>query len=217
LEKETKHFLFTVLDFALSCFENKNHLSREMGLSEKFKEQNISDKYQHIKYLHGEIHNYGITLQKEHGQPDEPDKLERFMSAIRNGMYAAKNFKDALADIEQLKNSANDIKFGFYSDTKKEIKEFIERMGRLILKNNHIAKDELIPIYKSVTDGYTGTLHKLYQQGIAGHVNETEISTLLNFNREIYTAFKSLFFGLKEFLLDKDQSRQFDELPGFIR
>jgi phosphate:Na+ symporter len=48
-------------------------------------------------------------------------------------------------------------------------------------------------------------------------VNETEITTMLNFNREIFTGFKSLVFAVKDFLLDKEQSKQFDDLPGFIR
>lgn len=72
-------------------------------------------------------------------------------------------------------------------------------------------------IYKSVTSGYTNTLQHLYKEGTAGKVNETEITTLLNFNREIFTGFKSLVFAVKDRLLDKDQSKHFDEMPGFIR
>jgi len=52
---------------------------------------------------------------------------------------------------------------------------------------------------------------------MAGHLSETEITTLLNFNREVFTAFKSFVFGVKDYLFDKKQSRYFDELPGFIR
>jgi hypothetical protein len=40
---------------------------------------------------------------------------------------------------------------------------------------------------------------------------------MLNFNREIFTGFKSLVFAVKDYLLDKEQSKHFDDLPGFIR
>jgi phosphate:Na+ symporter len=132
-------------------------------------------------------------------------------------MYAAKNFKDALPDIQQLRNSSNDIKFEFYKDTKKVVQHFFEMNAALLLQDEPVTADNLALVYQSVTEGYTNTLRRLYHNTTAGKVNETEISTLLNFNREIHTAFKSLFFGLKDFLLDKNQSRHFDELPGFIR
>jgi len=217
VENEARHFLFAVFDFAMSCFENKNHLTNEMKLSEKFTGYNIPEKYEHIKYLHGEIHSFYITLQNEMHQGDDFEKLDRLMSSVRNCMYAAKNFKDALPDIKQLRNSSNDIKFSFYTTSKNRVNDFFEMNVRLVLENPHPVPDELTPVYKNVTEGYNTTLKQLYGSSTAGHVNETEISTLLNFNREIYTAFKSLFFGLKEFLLDKNQSRHFDELPGFIR
>ncbi|MBL7721813.1 MAG: hypothetical protein JNK98_07460, partial [Chitinophagaceae bacterium] len=56
-----------------------------------------------------------------------------------------------------------------------------------------------------------------YKETTAGHVNESEITTLLNFNREIFTAFKSFVFGIKDCLFNREQAKYFDELPGFIR
>lgn len=217
MEKESRHFIFEVLDLSQSYFENKNHLSHQMKLDEKFIGYNIHEKYEHIKYLHGEIHSFYIKLKNELHQPDELEKLDRLISSVRNCMYAGKNFKDALPDIQQLRNSSNDIKFEFYTETRKVVQHFFEMNAAFLLQNEPVTADNLALVYRTVTEGYTNTLRRLYHNTTAGQVNETEISTLLNFNREIHTAFKSLFFGLKEFLLDKNQSRHFDELPGFIR
>jgi phosphate:Na+ symporter len=87
---------------------------------------------------------------------------------------------------------------------------------RNFLKRSRSCKD-LSAVYRSVTSGYTTTLQHLYKEGTAGNVNETEITTMLNFNREIFTGFKSLVFAAKDHLLDKEQSKHFDDLPGFIR
>jgi len=136
---------------------------------------------------------------------------------VRNAMYAVKSFKDALPDKEQLQNSSNEIKYAFYKETRAGVETFCKAAQNLIETNSPDDAKNLISIYKSVTSGYTETLQHLYKEGTAGHVNETEITTLLNFNREIFTGFKSLVFALKDHLLDKDQSKEFDELPGFIR
>jgi phosphate:Na+ symporter len=82
-------------------------------------------------------------------------------------------------------------------------------------ENQH--SEKLAALYKSITQAYTDTLQFLYKEGTSGYVSETEITTMLNFNREIFTAFKSILFAAKDYLLDKQQSKFFDELPGFIR
>ncbi len=217
LENETRHFLFAVTDFALHCFEIENKKTNQTELNERFLAHTVTEKYEHIKYLHGEVHSFYISLQKAVIEKDDIEKLDRLMSSVRNTMYAAKNIKDALPDIAQLSKSSNDIKYDFYFQTREKVKEFCERIYRLLSANQSIYFEELAAIYKSVTDGYTKTLKQLYREGTAGQVSETEITTMLNFNREIFTAFKSLFFGVKDFLLNKEQSKYFDELPGFIR
>ena len=156
-------------------------------------------------------------MQKTTTNKEDAEKLDRLMSSNRNAMYAAKSFKDALPDKEQLQNSSNEIKFAFYKETRTEVEKFCKAVQELLKKDKEKDAQEFTAIFKSVTSGYTTTLQHLYKEGTAGNVNETEITTMLNFNREIFTGFKSLVFAAKDLLLDKDQSRQFDELPGFIR
>lgn len=217
LEKETRHFLLAVSDFTLNCFDTDNLKIKEEKLGQKFLTRTIIEKYEHIKYLHGEIHSFYISLQKTVEEKDDIEKLDRLMSSVRNSMYAAKNIKDALPDIEQLSKSSNDIKYNFYLQTRDLVKKFCEKIYELQQGSQTFYLEELGAIYKSVTEGYTTALKQLYRESTAENVSETEITTMLNFNREIFTAFKSLFFGTKDFLLNKEQSKYFDELPGFIR
>lgn len=216
LENETRHFSFAVLDYAMNLFDIKNLREKDMLLSEKYLSHSLAGKYQYIKFLYGEIHSFYIGLRRSTEHKDDLEKLERLVSAVRNAMYAAKNFKDAIPDIDQLRNSVNDIKFEFYKQTRESVSHFSEKITRLLL-TGAAPVDELAIAYQGITDGYTATLKQLYRQNTAGFISEIEITTLLNFNREIFTAFKSLFFSAKDFLLDREQSRYFDELPGFIR
>ncbi len=217
LEKETSHFIEVVCNYALACFEIADKSQKELKLNKKFVAHNILEKYEYIKFLYGEIHSYYIQMQKTATNKDDVEKLDRLMSSVRNSMYAAKSFKDALPDKEQLENSSNEIKYEFYKETRAEVERFCKAVLELLMEDKPNDVKGFSEIYKSVTSGYTNTLQHLYKEGTAGKVNETEITTLLNFNREIFTGFKSLVFAVKDRLLDKDQSKHFDEMPGFIR
>lgn len=217
LEKECRLFLCYVLDLTWSCFHLTNPHTREMGLSRSFNGKTVPDKYQYIKNLYGEIHSYYLLLQKNITEKEEVEKIDRLISSVRNSMYAAKNIKDALPDTDQLRNSSNDVKYNFYLATRETVNGFCSQLYRLTADHPEQQFAALTSTYHAVTANYTGTLQQLYKETTSEQVNEEEITTLLNFNREIFTAFKSLLFGAKDYLFDREQSRYFDDLPGFIR
>ena len=133
-------------------------------------------------------------------------------------MYAAKNISDAQKDIEQMHNSSNDIKYSFFTRAREKVLIFYKQIFTLLNKKagtNCFA--ELMNLYQSITTGYPDTLHLLYRENLANRVNEIEISTLINFNRELYTCFKAVLFGLKDYLLTNKEAEFFDAQPGFIR
>ncbi|MEK7226691.1 MAG: hypothetical protein AAB221_13540, partial [Bacteroidota bacterium] len=113
--------------------------------------------------------------------------------------------------------SSNDIKYNFYRQAGESVDEFCRKSYMFLNENTAHDIKKFIELYQSVTEKYTVTLQQLYKESTAGLVNETEITTLLNFNREIFTFFKSFLFGVKDYLYDREQSGYFDDLPGFIR
>jgi phosphate:Na+ symporter len=217
LEKEIRHFIYSVIDFCRSAFDLENPAISKMNLYKGFSGKNLAEKYEYIKFLHGEIHAFCIQLQKYTMDKEDIEKLNRLISSVRNIMYAAKSIKDALPDINHLSNSSNDIKYEFYNQASGSVNEFCSRVFHITHEDPALHFEELTTLYHFVTNGYTASLQQLYKETTAGHVSESEITTLLNFNREIITAFKSFVFGLKDFLLDKETSKYFDDLPGFIR
>ena len=218
MKKESRHFFNAVLDFSWSCFGRENIYADEMMLHKDFPGKNFHTKYTYIKFLHGEIHSYYIQVQKNCTDNEDLEHLDRMISSVRNTMYGAKSLKDAIPDMEQLRNSSNDIKYNFYEQTSLNADEFCRKTYELLNERTaEVDFQHLVALYHSITERYTATLQQLYKESTAGHVSETEITTLLNFNREIFTFFKSMIFGLKDYLYDKEQSKSLDELPGFIR
>lgn len=216
-ENETRHFINAVLFYTKNCFEIKNDMENTKSLHKKYLLMTLPEKYEYIKFLYGEIHGFYIRMQKFMNDKYDTEKSDRLISSVRNTMYAAKSIKDAIPDMQQLENSANDVKYAFYLQTKETIRIFCHDIQELMDETGKHNADRLVAFYHSVTDSYTLTLKQFYKESTAANLSETEITTLLNFNREIFTAFKSFVFGIKDHLFDKKESKYFDELPGFIR
>ena len=114
--------------------------------------------------------------------------------------------------------TSNDIKYSFYTQSREKLLNFYVRILTMLKKETRVNNfEELTAVYRLITAGYPETLQLLYKENLASAVSETEISTLINFNRELYTSFKSILFGLKDYLLTVGQAEYFDAQPGFIR
>lgn len=215
MEKETHHFLQLIIAYSKHIFE----LKPEQKNGNEFYKKTPEEKYEFIKHLHGEILEFYVKMQSNHAQPEEAARFHLLISSVRNGMYAAKSLKDAWHDVLILKNSSNDKKFAYYEESRKRTDHFISTIGQVLnAKEPGQAKaDALIGLYREIIKGYTEELSHLYKQGTIDHLNETEISTIINYNRELYTAYKSLILAVKDLLLPEKEAAAFEELPGFIR
>jgi phosphate:Na+ symporter len=216
LEADTKTFIHLVLNYCRSAV----HLDGKMEegvLSRQLLSRPVEEKYLMLKNIHGELHNYIIEIGGSILNKDEAERLEQLVSSTRNGLYAAKSIKDAVGDIGQLYNSSNDIKYNYYLASRKKIEEFSRKAGDILARLKSNKSDEISSLYQSIQAGYHQSVKDLYSKEFTNQLSDEESSTLFNFNREIYTAFKSMVFALKDFLLDFNQARKFDETPGFIR
>lgn len=219
LENETKLLINHVIDYSIQSFGVVSDGIQSNNMVQKdFNSKTATEKYLHIKQQHGEMHNYYLELQNSTKDKSNTERLSQLIAAIRNTMYAAKNINDAQHDIAQMSNSSNDVKFNFYLQSKESLMNFYKQV-QLLLNENKVP-DQMEPltfIYHTVTTGYSETLQSLYKNSMSKSVNEIEISTLINFNRELYTFFKSTLYGLKDYLLSPAEAAYFDSLPGFIR
>ncbi len=198
LESEIKHFINFVVNYSLDSFKlgEKDNVSNI--IHKNFYHKTISEKYEYIKQLHGEIHRFYLKVQNAATAKAETERLNQLIATIRNIMYAAKNIRDAQLDIDQISNSSNDIKYSFYTGSGEKLMNFYRRIKAMMEAGqgvNHYG--ELTALYQSVTKGYSETLQLLYKEGMANHVSEIEISTLINFNRQLYTFFSCDFSSSK--------------------
>jgi phosphate:Na+ symporter len=218
MENETAHFIRHVIDYSLDSFDLEAQVQKDTEMQNSFLSKTRSEKYGYIKQLHGEIHSFYLRLQKANLDDTETARLSQLIFAVRNSMYAAKNIRDAQQDIEQMRNSSNDVKYNFYLQLRERLMIFYGQVGAMLDdSSSHDNYTKLTSLYQSVTKDYNEILQQLYKETLANRVTEIEITTLINFNREISTSFKSILFGLKDYLLTDKEAEYFDSLPGFIR
>lgn len=218
LERETVYFLKAVMSYCSGVFVTDDAPLFRKDIPAAFFEQGSAGQYIFIKKLHGDIYRYYVRLQNAVKTPEQTIMLERLIASVRNGMYAAKSIKDAEQDIAQLRNSGKDGKYGFYLQARKKAEALLAGLAhsfRPVPQKERLKM--LADTFGSVRAGYSDTLNELYRNLPHDTLSELEISMIINFNREMYSAFKSLVMAIKDAVLTGEEAEYFDDLPGFIR
>jgi len=217
MDKEAKRFIWYTLDFHLHAFDIKINHNYER-VEKYFHEKPFAAKYDVLKLLHGEIHSYFISINKELLDVKELERAEQIISTVRNCMFSAKSVNDSSGDIDQLRNSSSTTKFEVYQNTQREVEELNNRFVDCLTRTTHEKMfEDIVALHNYLQEGYNAGLNKLYLQKTNHEITEVDISTLINFNREFFTSYKAMVWALKDYLLESDQAKYFAELPGFIR
>jgi phosphate:Na+ symporter len=217
-EKETKHFLLHLIEFGKKIFNLNSPEKNADEKSHSFLNESVPEMYDAMKFHYGELHTFYMSSQKHINTPVVSRRFDQLMSSIRNTMYGAKSIKDAIPDIEHIRNSSNDSKYSYYLNLKEQILHFYDDLLP-VLDHGPAAEsfDQLLLLYKNVQADYAAGLKKIYAKENEASLSAIEISTLLNLNREMITAHKSVIYASKDYLLLAEKADYFDELPGFIR
>ena len=218
IEQETRHFLEHLLYFGRKVFGLTALEPLKSSMNSYGGKKTSRELYEHIKVFYGELHAFYIRMQQHIHSKQDTERLDQIITCIRNSMYAAKSLKDAEPDLEQLKNSSNDVKFELYKELQINARSFFDEAGQLLVYDNaNELFDPVVSLYTRIQQVYAAELKGMYGQARTERLSASEISTILNLNREMITAFKALVFAVKDLLLPPEKAAYFDELPGFIR
>jgi len=217
LKNEVKHLIELVFVLHLKTLKIKIGLF-SFEYSKKKKQHKLlleitdyHSVYETIKQLEGEIVSYYLKIQNEKLENEESNLLNQLVHATRHAMIAAKGVKDIAHNIEAFEKSANDSKVALFELLKGRLLEFY-------LSLHHILQSTSEVIYfESLTDSirenqsiHDQFLKETYQQINKKELNEMDISTLLNVNREVYNANHALIYTIKDSLLSEEQAGTFN-------
>ena len=163
------------------------------------------DLYANIKQLEGEIVEYYLQIPTGQLSEEESARLNQAIHAVRNAVTAAKGIKDIHHNIKEFEKSVNDHTLGLFELIKGRENEWYLDLHRLFHSDNPaIYAETLNDLESTIQLRYDSIVREIYQQARADRINELEISTLLNVNRELFHTNRSLHHAVKDTLIRDD-------------
>ncbi|MBL0096362.1 MAG: Na/Pi cotransporter family protein [Bacteroidetes bacterium] len=219
--KDADYFLHLSMVFNLELFNLKSVYRKFnpewMEIDEKrgFYKKSHIEQYEFLKTLQGELQLFYTSLRSNNLSPEQTKRLEMIISVIRSSMHASKSAKDVSSNIHNLFSSSNDAKFAIYSQVRENIEGVYVNLEEMVSRNTRVTYDELKAIYEDILITYEQFLEAIYLQAKEGRLNSNDFTTILNFNREMFTSNKAILFAVKDLVLLPEDAARFTELPFY--
>ena len=174
-----------------------------------------SEGYEQIKQLEGEITEYALTLQQQALEPEASARLGQIFPSIRNAVHSAKSIRDTHHDLESFLASANDAFNAYFEKFQASVDQFYSMLESLRGVDLPALRFELLLALKQKNDELHAAMHAdIYRDVIADRINETEISTLFNVNRELHNSNQALLNALADAMLGMQAAAEFRAVPA---
>ena len=122
---------------------------------------------------------------------------------------------DIDSNIINLRDSATDIKFNFFTHHKKETQSLYQQLNAQMDEKTTPDFEKLQSIFTVIQDNYSLSLNNFYKEAQNAPIENLDITTALNFNRELFTSNKAMLMAVKDFLLKENEANDFNEIPVY--
>lgn len=215
--KEVACFVYTSMRFNLELFEIDsssflNDADFEAAIDKKkLFSQSSDDRYNVIKETQGEIQSFYVKFREKISGARSAE-LDRLNTAARNSMYAVKSIKDVRNDISNLKRSSKDAKFGFFLQHKSEMENLYRRLRQLLARPKSARCEDFQNMFNEMYWQHNSALNAFYDAAGASLLQDTDMATAINFNREVFSANKAMLLAVKDLVLEDSQAERFNEM-----
>lgn len=216
-KKETAFFIHDAVLFNLMAFSidpAETELRSEFSsLNErrKFTDKTPEARYEFLKQWQGELQAYYLELRTKIDGAQAP-VINQYISSVRSAMYSVKCIKDIGSNMLNLSRSSKDIKFSFYLNNQKQTEQLYTALSELLINKEPIPLNKLEVIFDQIQKNYTSSLENFYKSAETAAIDDMDLTTAINFNRELFTSNKAMLMAVKDFLLEEDQAQQLNEL-----
>lgn len=218
--RETKYFIHNSMLFNLELFKidtqslRKQSDFKEINEKRDYFSKTKEEKYEFLKQLQGELQAFYLALRTKL-QPEQGSELNQLIAAVRSAMHAVKSVKDIGSNITNLRSSSKDIKYNFFLYHKKETEKLYQELNAFISKEKEASFENLKAVFDTIQNNYTAVLNDFYTNAQNTAIEDIDITTIINFNRELFTSNKAILMAVKDCLLDEKQATEFNEIPVY--
>jgi len=223
IEKEVGLFIYRVIHLNMEVFQlelediSENEFKRYTEMKNRFSGSlEYAEKYMLIKQAEGEILSFYSKMGIQKISTENVIHLNQLMAAVRSAMYAAKGMKDIDHDRREFSNSANELKYDSYKIFRSKLNDFYKALNEIFLSENRsLVFGKLEKLLEGMNIDYQERMKSSYKDAGKGILNEVDIATLFNLNRELYSSGKSIIFSLKDYLLNAADAEKFENIATF--
>lgn len=197
MDKEREHLFHLTRDFVIEGLLINNREHKETPTWQQFfrKESDLLGKYELLKRLEDEITDYYTHIQTYNISDSESDQGEYLMSKIRRLVYAGKDIRDIITDIELLSNAYEKLP----SEILEKIQTFslkqIERLNEALRKTD--SDEHLNLILKECDIFYHTAIDYLYDQISDGVKTDVPVSSITNAIKKTVASIEDLTVSLQ--------------------
>ena len=178
--------------------------------------QSFDARYERLKRTEGDILEYYTALQVHDLDTSQYSLLNQYITAVRNDIHAAKSIKDIHHDLKEFETTGNDVIYDHYMTLQQNWREFdIAFLSLLSLNDKPLLFEQLTVVMKGAFRDYNRQNTLILEQLKKKQLSEMETSTLMNVQREVLSAKKSLLRAVAYLNLTSDQAHEFEFLPEF--
>lgn len=217
-QRETIYFIHNSMLHNLELFDietkslEENSEFKEVSETKNFLSKTKDEKYEFLKQLQGELQAFYLKLRAKL-QDQQQAELNQMISAVRSSMHAVKSVKDIGSNIKNLRESSKDIKHNFFMHHKKETENLYIKLDNYLGLTKKASFEQLQEIFNAIQQNYSSALNDFYTEAQNASIESIDITTVINFNRELFTSNKALLMAIKEIDLDEKQAENFNEIP----
>ena len=181
----------------------KNQIAQASGqLLPKPLQHAYVEGYQFIKQLEGEMLKFYTEIQKKTLEDDESRQLHHLIQTIHNVMHSVKGMKDIEHDLNDFENTGKKYYLKLVDNFRNAAWQLYETLlETLQAPNKTLSLEELSGWRVLIQKNYDKLLHTIYQSVDKKMLDEVEISTILNVNRELYSSHKAMILAVNELLV----------------
>lgn len=218
---ESTYFIYNAMLFNLELLQiesqpfQTNQNFQAINERKKYLTKTLDEKYEFLKSHQGELQLFYLQLRSKLENP-ENEELNQEVSAVRSAFHAVKGIRNIQNNITDLGHSSKDIKFNFFTKRNKETLEIYRLLFIELAKPGEESNQNLKNIFNKVKTQYSSALTDFYHDSHGASLGGLDMTTVIAFNRELFTSNKAIVMAMKDLLLNEKQAVEFNDITTYL-
>lgn len=193
------HFNLSVYTPALVISTGKLPVDAPVDLADRLPDS-CDEQYRIIKRLEGEILSFSLDIQKEQLAVPQATVLTELLAAVRQSVRSAKALKDVQHNLDEYAESPKELLNGYVEDFRAGQFAFYEQIFDLCTDASSGPIPQDFPRLTELFHESHDRLHaKLYTDIQQRRLQDDEISSLLNVNREVRNSNEAIVHAVETY------------------